>query len=246
MQIYNYDALGFYSHTSTLDDSDRDPQNKDNYLIPAGATTIEPPAVGEHQAARFNNESNNWEIVPDFAGVAYYIDDTAYVMTERGVDLPDAATIEKPQVVIAQELLAAKAAAIRLIEQKANEFHALVVGTNDPRRAERFALNLELAQKLLAGTATAIEQQSLQMQLDANQQAGHPVLSGKTLEQFAQWIVQYKDFSTLGSGLIESTLIKGRAAINAAQSIDEIEQIKAQLATQAQTAFEQLQARLSS
>lgn len=138
-----------------------------------------------------------------------------------------------------------KQQAIALIEQKANEFHALVVGTNDPRRAERFALNLELAQKLIAGTATAVEQQALQMQLDANQQAGHPILTGKTLQQFAQWIVQFKDFTTLGSGLIEATLIKGRAAVNAAQSIEEIEQIKAQLAHQAQAAFEQLQAQLS-
>lgn len=138
-----------------------------------------------------------------------------------------------------------KQQAIGLIEQKANEFHALVVGTADKSREARFALNLELAQKLLAGTTSAVEQQTLQMQLDANQQAGHPILTGKTLQQFAEWIVQYKDFSTLGSGLIESTLIKGRAAINAAQSIDEIEQIKAQLAAQAQAAFEQLQAQLA-
>lgn len=138
-----------------------------------------------------------------------------------------------------------KKQAISLIEQKANEFHALVVGTNDSRRAERFALNLELAQKLLAGTATAVEQQALQMQLDANQQAAHPVLTGKNLQQLAQWIVQYKDFSTLGSGLIEATLIKGRAAVNAAQRIEEIEQIKVQLAHQAQAAFTQLQTQLS-
>ncbi len=135
--------------------------------------------------------------------------------------------------------------AIELIEQKANEFHALIVGTNDSRRAERFALNLELAQKLIAGSASAVEQQALQMQLDANQQAAHPVLTGKSLQQFAQWIVQFKDFTTLGSGLIEATLIKGRAAINAAQSIEEIEQIKAQLAQLAQAAFTQLQTQLS-
>lgn len=245
MEIYNYDALGFYSHTSALDDSDRDPQNTDSYLIPAGATAIEPPAVSEHQAAKFNKASNEWDVVPDFAGVTYYLDDAAHVMTERGADLPEGARLEKTPSYINKELDAAKAAAIALVEQKASEFHALIVGTNDVRRAERFALNLELAQKLLAGTANDIEQQALQMQLDANQQAGHPVLSGKTLEQFAQWIVQYRDFSTLGSGLIEATLIKGRAAINAAQGIEEIEQIKLQLAAQAQAAFEQLQAQLA-
>lgn len=246
MKVYNYDSSGFYSHTSTLDDSDRDPKNTDSYLIPAGATTIEPPALNEHQAAKFNKLLNRWDAVPDFMGITYYLDDAAHVMTERGVDLPAGAALEKPQAVLDQELSAAKTTAIRLIEQKANEFHSLVVGTADKSREARFALNLELAQKLLAGTASAVEQQALQMQLDANQQAGHPILTGKTLQQFATWIVQYKDFSTLGSGLIEATLIKGRAAINAAQSITEIEAIKQQLAAQAQSSFEQLHAQLSS
>lgn len=138
-----------------------------------------------------------------------------------------------------------KQQAIEQIVQKANAYHTLVVGTDDKNRETRFALNLELAQRLLAGTATAVEQQALQVQLDANQYAGHPVLKGKTLQQFAQWIVDFKDYTALGSGLIEATLIKGRAAINAAQSIEEIEQIKAQLATDAQNAFTQLSQKIS-
>ncbi len=239
MQIYNYDNSGFYTHQSTLDDSDRDPLNTDDYLIPAGATTQAPPELQANQAARVNQQLNDWEIVPDLVGTTYYLDDAERVMTERGIDLPTGATLTKPASV-------AKQAAIALIEQKANEFHALVVGTNDKNREARFALNLELAQKLIAGTASDVEQQALQMQLEANQQAGHPLLTGKTLQQFAGWIVQFKDFTTLGSALIESTLIKGRAAINAAQSIAEIEAIKQQLAAQAQAAFEQLQAQLSS
>ena len=245
MQIFNYDNDGFYTHHSTLDDSDRDPLNTDAYLIPAGATAKPVPELHAHQAARFDAASQSWVIVPDLVSTVYYLSDAAHTITERGVELPAGASLTKPQSMIDAELVVAKAAAIALIEQKASEFHALVIGTNDPRRAERFALNLELAQKLIAGTATAVEQQSLQMQLDANQQAGHPILTGKTLQQFAQWIVQYKDFSTLGSGLIEATLIKGRAAVNAAQSIEEIEQIKAQLAQQAQAAFTQLQTQLS-
>ncbi len=143
-------------------------------------------------------------------------------------------------------LAAIKKQAIALIEQKANEFHALVMGTNDPRRAERFALNLELAKRLVAGTASVVDQRSLQIQLDANQLAGHVVLADKTLRDFAEWIVDFEEYTTLGSALIESTLIKGRAAINAAQSVEQIDQIKAQLAQDAQAAFVQLQAQLSS
>ena len=232
MFFHVYDAEGYFT-------GEKIPLGDDTavYANPA------PPHAGVNQIAKYRG-GGDWELVPNFAGTTYYLDDAAHVMTERGVDLPAGAALEKPQAVIDQELSAAKTAAIVLIGQKANEFHSLVVGTADKSREARFALNLELAQKLLAGTANAIEQQALQIQLDANQQAGHPVLSGKTLEQFAVWIVQFKTYATLGSGLIEATLIKGRAAINAAQSIDEIEQIKAQLATQAQTAFEQLQARV--
>jgi hypothetical protein len=138
-----------------------------------------------------------------------------------------------------------KQQAIEQIEQKANEYHALIVGTDDLRRAERFALNLELAQKYLAGTASVVEQQALQMQLEANQAAGHPLLTGKTLQQFAGWIVQFKTYSVLGSALIESVLIKGRAAVNAAQSINEINSIKANLAQEAEIAFEQLTKQIS-
>ena len=106
MDIYNYDAAYFYTHVSTLNDSDRDPLNPEQYLIPAGATTEPPPEVGQNQAARFVNGA--WAVVPDFAGVAYYLDDTKHVMTERGVALPDGATLEKPQSVIDKELQTAK------------------------------------------------------------------------------------------------------------------------------------------
>lgn len=229
MQIYNYDDRGFYSHTSTLDDSDRDPLDTDHYLIPAGATQIAPPSVGNHQAARFDKHLNNWEIAPDFAGIAYYLDDAEYVMTERGVDLPAGAALEKPQAVLDQELSAAKTTAIVLIEQKASDYHALVVGTADKGREARFALNLECAKRLLAGEASAAERQMLQVQLEANQAAQHPVLLGKSLEQFARWIIDYEEKMLLGAAAIEATLIQRKAMVNAAQNIDELEQIKSQL-----------------
>jgi len=170
-------------------------------------------------------------------GEMYYSGSADYLISEHGFTQSD---------VDASALDLSKNAALELIEQKAGEYHAKIVGTADKSREARFALNLECAKKMIAGTATDAEQQMLQLQYDANKAAGHPVISKITLQQFAQWIVNFESITTLGAGLIEATLIKGRAAINAAQRVEEIEQIKVQLAAQAQAAFEQLQAQLSS
>lgn len=129
---------------------------------------------------------------------------------------------------------------IEQIEQAANAYHARIVGTMDRNRETRFALNLAAAKKVLLGTATDIERQMLFLQLEANQQAGHPVLVGKTLEQFAQWIVDFEKITMLGAGMIESTLIKGKALVNEAKSIDEVEQAKVTLAQEAERIYQDL------
>lgn len=115
------------------------------------------------------------------------------------------------------------------IESTLDANHAQIVGTTDPSREARFALNLACAKKLLAGGATPTERQMLQLQLEANQQAKHPVLVNKTVEQFAQWIVDYEEKMLIGAATIEATLIQRKAMVNAAQNIDELEQIKSQL-----------------
>lgn len=102
MIIYKYDSGGFYTRTATLGDDDRDPLDTDNYLIPAGATTVSPPELQPNQAARLVD--GEWSVLPDFAGVTYYLDDAEHVMSERGVALPAGATLEKPQAVINKEL----------------------------------------------------------------------------------------------------------------------------------------------
>lgn len=143
--------------------------------------------------------------------------------------------------VLDQEVLnAVKTETIRIIDQKAAEFHMRIVGTNDKAREMRFALNLECAKRLLAGQASVSEQQMLQMQWEANRAAEHPVLKGKTLEQFAQWIVDFEKITMLGAGVIEATLIKGRALVNAAQTVDELEQVKIQLAQEAERIYQEL------
>ncbi|MCC5882482.1 MAG: DUF4376 domain-containing protein [Halomonas sp.] len=63
--------------------------------IPAGAINIEPPSVGDHQAALWNGE--DWKVVPDYRGHVFWTEDgKRHEITELGVELPEDALDEAP------------------------------------------------------------------------------------------------------------------------------------------------------
>lgn len=63
--------------------------------IPAGATSIEPPATGANEAARWAGE--DWEVVPDWRGHAYWLaDGSRHDITELGVEPPNDALDQEP------------------------------------------------------------------------------------------------------------------------------------------------------
>ncbi len=137
-------------------------------------------------------------------------------------------------------LQAVKDEAIRRISDKANGYQRQIIGTEDADRAKRFEMNLAAAKALQAGIATEAQSDMLKLQLDANKYAEHPVLKDATLDEFAQWIVGYDDLTTQAIGLIENVLIVGRAQVNKAQSVTEIDAIIKQLAKQAEEQFQLL------
>lgn len=72
----------------------RDPMRR-TPRIPAGATDIEPPATGEHQAARWAGD--DWQVVPDYRGHVYYTDDgERHEITELGTEPPADALDQAP------------------------------------------------------------------------------------------------------------------------------------------------------
>ncbi len=137
-------------------------------------------------------------------------------------------------------LKAVKDEAIRRISDKANGYQRQIIGTEDADRAKRFEMNLKAAKSLLAGIANEAQTSMLQLQLDANEFAGHSLIKDMTLEQFAGWIVSYDDIATKAIGLIENVLIVGRAQVNNAGSVEEIDAIIKQLAKQAEEQFQLL------
>lgn len=54
MKIYNYDINGIYTNSS---DADESPLEPGIYLIPANATTVEPPITTDNEVAIFDGQS---------------------------------------------------------------------------------------------------------------------------------------------------------------------------------------------
>ena len=82
--------------------ADRDPLDKNNWLIPAGCVETAPPQTGKNQTAQWQADSQTWRIIPDYRGQTAYRTDTwqhdgiaADTVTEPG-ELPAGLTIEPP------------------------------------------------------------------------------------------------------------------------------------------------------
>lgn len=99
LPVYAYDpASGAYLGETV---AWPDPLTAGEYLIPAGATAVAPPAAGAHQVAQWVNGA--WTLVADYRGWAgYKADGTAVEISTIGVS-PDAAwTTSPPPPTVAQ------------------------------------------------------------------------------------------------------------------------------------------------
>ena len=97
--VYQLDRHHCYLCTTV---ADRDPLDKNNWLIPAGCVETAPPQTGKNQTAQWQADSQTWRIIPDYRGQTAYRTDTwqhdgiaADTVTEPG-ELPAGLTIEPP------------------------------------------------------------------------------------------------------------------------------------------------------
>lgn len=104
MQVYQTDENGFFVEQVTAkQDAFGD------FLIPAGCVIVAPPQVGEFKAAQFKNGA--WVVVDDLRGVKYWHEGQQHEITEKGVSLPQGATLfEPPELIAAREAAEAEAA----------------------------------------------------------------------------------------------------------------------------------------
>jgi hypothetical protein len=92
--LYHYDAQGIYAGQSQARESPREPGK---YLIPFGATPVAPPEVGEHQAAVYAYDLDDWHLVADWRGTDYWdADGVQHTITEVGETVPEGASLTEP------------------------------------------------------------------------------------------------------------------------------------------------------
>lgn len=97
-----------------------------------------------------------------------------------------------------------------------------------PQKLARYEAKAKAAAAFVAGIATDIDLALLQPEAEAR---------GLTLEQHVDAILAANAAFTTAAGVIEAVEAKGKAAINAATTIEELEAIRAKIPTEAQTAF---------
>lgn len=86
--IYNYDpSTGEFTGAGTADES---PLEVGVLLIPAHATTIQPPPVGSSEVAVFDEAAQSWSVVKDYRG-------TKLFTTDGGTPIEVAAVGDKPE-----------------------------------------------------------------------------------------------------------------------------------------------------
>ena len=91
--LYHFSpATGEYLGSSA---ADADPVDAGEYLMPAFCTQTAPPAADTHETARWTG--NAWELVPDFRGQTYWLDDgSQHMVRDAGEPLPPGALPEPP------------------------------------------------------------------------------------------------------------------------------------------------------
>lgn len=76
MKVYHYDKDNLFAGSTVLDNSDKDPLNPSNYLIPAKCTTTPIPEIQLKPYHQWQWQANKWVDVIDFRDMEYYDKET--------------------------------------------------------------------------------------------------------------------------------------------------------------------------
>lgn len=152
MDIYNYDADGFFISTSLADPNPLEPGE---WLVPARSTIVSLPELADGETGKFNGES--WEVVPDLLGVVYWLDDVEGRIMERGAPLPDGAVTVKPQSVVDAEMLAERKKYAGWVSTEHEKLVNTLLGGPSTIDITGWADNEKLAMAYLTGDQVAAE-----------------------------------------------------------------------------------------
>ena len=89
---YNPDTLE-YEHPVICQPN---PARPGEFLIPPSATEHKPPSTGDHEAAIFQSDSNNWIVKPNFRGTEYWLPDGTHHKIKQIGEIPPKNALDKP------------------------------------------------------------------------------------------------------------------------------------------------------
>ncbi|WP_342632123.1 hypothetical protein [Marinobacter alkaliphilus] len=205
MKIYNYSPeTGEFIGSET---ADPDPLQENEWLIPAFATSAEPPALTNHQAAVFGD--GEWAIVPDYRGVEYWLSDRSYhTIDQLGFEPPEDALFEQPPEPVQQRRLEAKTT----IDQMAGRARLRFVSAGQLIEEEYREAEKAVQEWRTAGSPTAQVPEEISAWIDAANMTAEEAATD--IEQTA---VAWKQVLTQ----IRTIRLTGKAAIdNAADDAD--------------------------
>jgi len=166
--VYAYDAnTKEYLGTTPAQESPLEPGV---VLMPANSTAIQPPALGEKQAAVWNG--SEWSLSSDFRGTVYYdADGKEYTQNQLG-ELPEWALLEKPVIPEPEKTVFSKLAIRRACRTLGLEgkLNALLASSDEFMSDWTDAQDIDLSdpvllQALQAGTFTEEEINSIKNSL---------------------------------------------------------------------------------
>ena len=160
MKFYHYNPQsGEYLGEDTAQES---PLEEDVYLVPAHATTTEPPEGELGKARIFQDDA--WSLIDDQRGVQYWLaDGTQHVITELGEVKPDNALDSAPPPTLEEVKAQANAEVVALFTTTRAE----VSGSTDSNKLAGWADKAQRAQRVIAEQGTALDTEILQMECDA-------------------------------------------------------------------------------
>ena len=95
MKIYAYHPIT--GEFIGLDTARPDPEDSQNWIMPADTTDIAPPEPGEYQAVVFDRQAKEWSLVDDWRGHKYWTEDgQQHSITTLGATPPENALDEPP------------------------------------------------------------------------------------------------------------------------------------------------------
>lgn len=227
MKIFNYHPItGEYISESVADESPLEPGK---YLIPAFATELEPPTIGDRQVAVFNNGA--WSLVADYRGQTVYDTTTGAESTvvEPG-EIPSGKTPTAPPEYPAKW---ADGAWIADLEQiKTNKLASLKFSRNASESDTPFIydgsnFDYDILSRERINAAVAAATIAALSGMAASTVLCEWTLSDNTKRQMTigDWL-SFKQAEVVRSAACHSNYNTLKAQVEAATTIDEIKEVK--------------------